>query len=124
MKKLLLTALVVVFGSCVSYAQPATAPKAATKAPAAVKAAGTKSMAGKVKSVTVADQTNGGKSEITLVGEKSMGKAFLVKSTTTIYDADFKAVSLDKIKAEDKVNVKYTKTKDGIYEATSINLVK
>ena len=99
MKKLILMALALVLASSVCYAQPAAAPKVKVAAPMAVKAVETKD-------------------------EKSMEKVFLVKSTTTIYDTDFKAVGLDIIKADDKVKVKYTTTKEGVYEAISINLVK
>ncbi len=122
MKNMILLALVILLLSSISYAQPASAPKVA--APAAVQTVITKKVIGKIKAITVADPAQGRKSEITVVDENSLEKVFVVKSTATIYDADFKAVSLDKIKTDDKVKVKYITTKEGVYEAVSLNLLK
>ncbi len=124
MKRILLSALVLVFAGSLAYAQQPAGHKANASAAISAKAAETKSMTGKAKSITVGSQAAGNKSEITVVDEKSMERVFLVKSTTTVYDADFKAVNLDKIKQDDKVKVKYTKAKDGALEATSVNLLK
>jgi len=124
MKKLIIMALALVFTSSVCFAQSAAAPKMKAATPMVIKAVEIKNFTGKVKSVTIADPAKGSKSEVTIVDERSMEKVLLVKSTTTIYDADFKAVSFDKIKTDDKVKVKYTTTKEGVCEATSINLVK
>lgn len=122
MKNIILLALVILLLSSISYAQPGAAPK--VSAPAAVQAVITKKLTGKVKLVVLADPVKGGKSEITVVDENTTEKVFVVKSTATIYDADFKAVSLDKIKPDDKVKVKYITTKEGVNEAVSLNLVK
>ena len=48
----------------------------------------------------------------------------LVKSTTTLYDADAKAITLDKIAAESRVSVVYTVTAEGVNEAKSVKIVK
>jgi hypothetical protein len=47
-----------------------------------------------------------------------------VKSTTTLWNKDFKAIGLDKIKPDDKIKVKYITTREGVYEAVSISILK
>jgi hypothetical protein len=111
MKRIIILALAFVFAASLSFA----AQKATME---------TKEMTGKVRTVNVADLSKGTKSEVTVIDDKSVEKTFLVKSTTTIYDAEFKAIALDKIKSNDKVKVKYTTTKEGLNEAVSINLLK
>ena len=96
-------------------------PKSTTETPE------TKILTGEVKSVTLANPVKGTKSEIVVVdksGTEPKEYTFLVKSTTTIYDADWKAISLDKIAKDEKVRVKYITTKEGVNEAVSINLKK
>ena len=96
-------------------------PKSTTQTP------GTKTLTGEVKSVTLADPVKGTKSEIVVVdksGTEPKEYTFLVKSTTTIYDANWNAITLDKITQGQNVNVKYTTTKEGVNEAVSISLKK
>ncbi|MBI5050197.1 MAG: hypothetical protein HZC11_04805 [Nitrospirae bacterium] len=45
-----------------------------------------------------------------------------MKSTTTIYDANWKPINLDKIVKDKTVIVKYTATKEGVLEAKSIKI--
>jgi len=111
MKRIIILALAFIFAASLSFA----AQKATTEI---------KEMTGKVKTVTVANPSKGTKSEVTVIDDKSSEKVFLVKSTTTIYDTDFKAIVLDKIKVNDKVKVKYATTKEGVNEAVSINILK
>jgi len=59
-----------------------------------------------------------------VVSEKDQKTTFLVKSTTTIYDADYKATTLDKIIKDQTIKVKYTTTKDGVNEAISVRQIK
>jgi hypothetical protein len=81
-------------------------------------------MTGKVKTVTIAAPAKGTKSEVTVIDEKSAEKTFLVKATTTVYGTDFKAITFDKLKVDDKVKIKYSTTKEGVFEAVSINILK
>ena len=111
MKRIIILALAFIFAASVSFA----AQKATTE---------TKEMTGKVKTVSVADPSKGIRSEVTVIDDKSSEKAFLEKYTTILYDIDFKAISFDKIKSNDKIKVKYTTTKEGLNEAVSINLLK
>jgi len=83
-----------------------------------------KAAKGSVVAVTLADPAKGTKSEVTVADEKSSEKTFLVKSTTTLWSKEFKAISLDKINPGDKVKVKYTTTREGVHEAVTINILK
>jgi hypothetical protein len=91
--------------------------------PAAVKAVEARNLVGIVKSVVAADPAKGIRPAIVVVDEKAVECAFVIRATTTIYDPDFKASSIDKIRVNDKVKVKYS-VKEGVNEATSITEVK
>ena len=81
-------------------------------------------LAGVVQSVSLADKTKGTKSEIVVANEAGETTTILVKSTTTLYDADAKAITLDGIAAEAQVNVVYTTTAEGVNEAKSVKIIK
>ena len=83
-----------------------------------------KMLMGSVKSVSVADATKGTKSQIEVIGTDTKTTDILVKETTTLYGADAKAISLDKIAADAKVEVVYSVTKEGVNEAKSVKLTK
>jgi len=124
MRSLLLVLCLIGLAVLPCLAQQPTAPITTKLTPQAVE---TKTVTGEVKSVTLADPVKGTKSEIVVVdksGTESKEYTFLVKSTTTIYSADWKAISLDKIAKDEKARVKYTTTKEGVNEAVSINLKK
>jgi len=120
MKKILFVLLVLAFISPLCFAQQPVSPITKTN-PATVV---TKTLTGKVESVSLADPVKGTKSEIAVVDEKGQKTTFLVKTTTTLYDADYKTTALDKITKDQTVKVKYITTKDGVDEASSIRVVK
>lgn len=124
MKSLLLVLCLIGLAVFPCLAQQPTTAVTPKSTPPAVE---TKTVTGEVKSVTLADPVKGTKSEIVIVdksGTEPKEHTFLVKSTTTIYDADWKATTLDKIKQGDKVRVTYSTTKEGVDEATSIKIKK
>jgi len=124
MKSLLLVFCIMGLAVSPCLAQQSAAPVTPKGTPQAVE---TKTVTGEVKSVTLADPVKGTKSEIVVVdksGTEPKEYTFLVKSTTTIYDADWKAITLDKIKQDDKVRVTYSTTKEGVHEAASISIKK
>jgi hypothetical protein len=82
-----------------------------------------KSITGMVKSISQADAAKGTKSEI-VITSAGQDESLLVRSTTTLYDADAKAITLDKIKANAKVTAAYKTTPEGVKEAKSIKLEK
>lgn len=77
-----------------------------------------------VKSVSWADPAKGTKSEIVVVDAARKSTHILVMSTTTIWDADAKAILPDKIAAKSKVNVIYFTTDEGINVGKSIKILK
>ena len=122
MKKMLLTIIAVTFVSSLCFAaEQAALPVTAKAMPKAIEA---RVFMGKIESVSLPDIAKGTKSEITVVDEKNQKLTFLVKSTTTIYDAYSKTMFLDSIKKDSNVKVAYVITKEGVNEATSIRLQK
>ena len=120
MKKIFITLFILTFASSWCLAHQPTRPLK-TNPKVTIE---TKLLTAKVESVTLADPVKGTKSEIVVVDDNGNKSTFLVKSTATIYDTDWKATTLDKISKDEKVKVKYITTKEGVNEATSINLVE
>ena len=122
MKKLLITifALGVVSGLCFAAEYGSNSMNTATTPVMDI----LKAAQGKVESVSMADPAKGTKSEIVVVDDMEKKWTFIVKPTTTIYDAGMQPTALDKIKADDKVTVKYSVDKEGLNEAQSISLMK
>ncbi len=83
-----------------------------------------KAFHGKIESVSIADPIKGTKSEVVVVDDSGKKMNFLVKPTTTIYDANLQPLTLDKVKADDKAMVKYEVNKEGLNETQSISLMK
>jgi hypothetical protein len=135
MKKVFLSFIALTAMATLALAQQATATApAAAAAPGSVPVApmvvpstvptAEKTLVGVVKSVSTADAAKGTKSEIVVADESGKTTNILVKATTTLYDADGKAVMLDKIMANSKVSVVYTTTAEGVDEAKSVKVVK
>jgi len=132
MKKTIILALAFIFTTSVCFAATTqsktkeTPEKSNTPnivASSAKKKDETKEMTGKIKTVTLADPAKGIKSEVTIINEKSNLKTFLIKDTTTIYDLKSRAMAFDKLKTDEKIDIKYTTTKEGVHEAVSIRLL-
>lgn len=124
MKKILITLSVLMLVSSFCFAQQPTTPKTQVEIP---KAPAVKILVGEVKSVTMADTTKGTKPEIVVVGKSGAEPkeyTLLVSPTTTIYDSDGKAITLDKIVQGARVKVNYTITSKSVNEAISIRLMK
>ena len=81
-------------------------------------------LGGVVKSVSWADAIKGTKSEIVVTDAARKTIHILVTPTTTLWDADAKAIMPDKIVARSHVNVIYRTTPEGISEAESIKILK
>lgn len=77
-----------------------------------------------VKSVSRADPAKGTQSEIVVTDAARKAIPILVTSTTTLWDADAKAIMLDKIIVKKKVNVIYLTTAEGINVGKSIKILK
>ncbi len=81
-------------------------------------------LGGVVKSVSWADSVKGTKSEIVVTDAARKTVHILVTSTTTLWDADDKAIMTDKIAAHKHVNVIYLTTAEGINIGKSIKILK
>lgn len=83
-----------------------------------------KMLGGIVKSVSWSDPSKGAKSEIVVVDPDKKITNIYVSSTTTLWDADTKAIMREKILAKSKVKVIYETTPEGINIAKSIKILK
>jgi len=123
MKKILVILILLTFIGSTSFAQEA-AKTSPTPMKASSAAAETKTIIGKVVSVTVADPakgiTNGTVSIIDATGKTAN---YTVSSTAKVLDAAFNAISLNQLKAGNKVKIKGKKTAAG-EEAQSVTLLK
>lgn len=79
---------------------------------------------GTVQTVTMADPAKATKSEIVIVDKASAKLMFLVKPTTTIYDAKGSSLTLNKVVKGEAVRIRYTTTTEGVNEAASIRIMK
>lgn len=77
---------------------------------------------GTVSSISIADKKKGTRSEIIVTDAKSGKKVFLITATTTLYGIKSAPLTLDKIRKDNKVKVKYRTTKEGIDEAVSVRI--
>jgi hypothetical protein len=138
MRNILLILLMLTLASSFCFAQQATPPTKPHAGKTSTQAVETKTLTGRVESVSLADPTKGTKSEIVIespfeiketkekeaANENNQKTTFLVKSTTILYDANSNTITLDKIAKDQLVRIKYTTTKNGVNEATSIRIMK
>ena len=81
-------------------------------------------LGGVVKSVSWADPSKGTRSEIVVVNAERKTTHILVTPTTTLWDADAKALMPDMLIAKSKINVIYLTTPEGINVGKSIKILK
>ncbi len=109
MKKIIILTLAFIFAASFSFAQfPGETFKQVT---------------GKVKSITPANIAKGTKTQMVVVDDKSVEMTLAVDPEATFYDAEYYTISLDKIKVNDRVNIRYD-IKEGVNVATWFNLKK
>jgi hypothetical protein len=77
-------------------------------------------LTGKVDTIILPEPSKGIRPEISLLSEDGRRYIFLVRTTTTIYGPDWKAISLDKLGKDQQVRVQYITNKDGFLVAISI----
>jgi hypothetical protein len=78
---------------------------------------------GVLKSVTWADPSKGTKSEIVVTDTAKKAIHILITSTTTLWDADAKAIMPDKIIPRKHINVIYLTTPEGVNIGKSIKIL-
>ncbi len=114
MKRVFLTVIALLAGGNLCFAQPYSNTTATTM----------KSASGKIQSVTEADATKGIKSEIIIAGSDNKPMTFLIKTSTTIYNASGSPTTLKGLKKDDQAKVNYTTSTAGVMEASSVYQVK
>jgi hypothetical protein len=110
MKKIVVFTLALIFATSFSFAQ--------------IGARSYKQMTGKVKTLKVDDPSKGTRSQLVVVDDKSVDLILVVNSKALFYDAQYNDITLDKIKVNDKVNIQYYVTKEGVNNAYSFNILK
>jgi hypothetical protein len=83
-----------------------------------------KQVTGKIKTITAGETSKGTQTQVTVVDDKSMEMTLAVDPEATFYDAEFYPITLDKIKINDRVNIRYDKNKEGVNVATWFNILK
>jgi hypothetical protein len=96
--------------------------QAQMKAPK-VAAAQLQTFTGTISKITPADPAKKMPAGIVAVGADQKEVTFALKSKAVIHDADGKPTTLDKLKVNDKVEIKYHTDKAGINVAESIKIV-
>lgn len=120
MKKIFVVLVLVVMTSSFCFAQqPVTTAKQAVPVQVV-----TKTLVGKVDTVTLADPTKGTKQELAVVKDDGSKTTFAIASVALIYDAEMKVTTLDKLNKGDKVEVKYSTDKNRVNKATLISVLK
>ncbi len=75
---------------------------------------------GRTEAVRLADPSMGIRPEISITGEDGKRYSFLIRSTTTIYGQDWKAIPLEKLVIGEYVRVQYNTNEYGKSVALSI----
>jgi hypothetical protein len=127
----LCVSLLMSVGLCVAQeaekpATPSDTVRAASRATKSTvsKATEAKTLVGKITAVTLPDPAKGIKPQIVVKGRSNKVITLLITSSTSIYDVGWNAVTLENLKVDSRARVKYSTTKEGIYEALAINLIK
>lgn len=84
----------------------------------------TKSITGKIESITVADTAKSIKNEIVIVEENGTKMSFGVSNSVVVHDTASAVISFDKLAKDQKVQVDYHVNKAGVNKVTAITLVK
>jgi hypothetical protein len=98
--------------------------KEGTLPPVSKKAVVPLEVKGTVNTITLPEPSKGIRPEITLSGEDGKMYTFLVRTTTTIYGPDWKAITIEKLVKGQQVRVHYITNKDGYLVAQSIKPVQ
>jgi hypothetical protein len=78
---------------------------------------------GNIETFTIADPTKGIRPELSIISEDGKRYTFLVRTTTTIYGPDWKAIALEKLEKGWPVRIQYITNKEGMFVALSIKPV-
>ena len=123
MKKALIALLVIGFASTLCFAQGSITEKAVVK-PVTELTEDTAELIGKIVSVVTPDPQKGiGEGTVKVVDDVGKVSTLGVTSTTEVLDAALNVITLNQLKKDDKVKVKYSQD-GGKAEAESISVTK
>jgi hypothetical protein len=120
---IILCALGVLSSVCFGQNTGLTSQKGGTPPPVLKKTVVPLEIKGTIDTITLPEAAKGIRPEISLLGADGKRYVFLVRSTTTIYGPDWKAISIDKLVKGQQVRVQYITNKDGFLVAQSIKPV-
>ena len=83
-----------------------------------------KQVTGAVKDLKIGKPSKGILSQIVVVDDKGKEMTLEIDPEATFYDAEFYPVTLEKIKAGERVNIRYNTTDDGTNQATWFNILE
>ncbi len=121
---LILFALGVLSSLCFGQDILPIAQKGGTPPPVLKKAVTPLEITGTIDTIVIPEPSKGIRPEISLLSVDGKPFTFLVRSTTTIYGQDWKAISIDKLEKGQQVRVQYIISKDGFLVALSIKPIK
>jgi len=117
---LVIVTLGVLSSLCFAQDETTVAQKGGTPPPVSNKAITPLEIRGTIDTIIVPEPSKGIRPEISVVSADGKRFTFLVRSTTTIYGPDWKAISIDKLEKGQQVRVLYITNKDGFLVAQSI----
>ncbi|HVN70994.1 MAG TPA: hypothetical protein VMU10_03130 [Desulfomonilia bacterium] len=120
----ILTALGVLASWCFAQDNLSAAQKGGTPPPITKKVMIPLEVRGTIENIILPEPSKNIRPEIALSGEDGKSYTFLIRSTTTIYGQDWKAISIDKLAKGKQVRVQYITNKDGFLVAQSIKPVR
>ncbi|MEN6472853.1 MAG: hypothetical protein ABFD81_02465 [Syntrophaceae bacterium] len=116
----MLFALGVLSSVCFGQSINAKSQKESPPPPLVKKAVLPSEIKGIIEAIDLPEPAKGIRPKISLLVEEGKQFVFMVRSTTTVYGSDWKAIALDKLEQGREVRVQYITNKEGFLEALSI----
>lgn len=115
------------FASADMNSTPSSTKEASSPVPTMHKAAAPTenySVTGKIELLNTDKAASGGDSKLTILGPSGQRTEFMLNAATRIYGTDNKQLTLNMLKSNSEVSVRYKIAKDGQKEASVIKIVK
>jgi len=118
-----LMALGVLSTACFGQGSDRGTPKGSTPHPLIRKTVLASEVTGTIESIDLPEPAKGIRPKISLRSEDGRQFVFMIKSITTVYGPDWKAIALDRLEKGRQVRVQYITNDEGFLEAQSIKPV-